>query len=75
MNIAYDILMDAAAFRGVFRREFLSFGILFLMLFLVWAFEEWRVRESASLALGWIGVSCLVLVALSAFALLVIGLI
>jgi|GEM_PF-4758496 len=75
MNGAYDVLMDAAAFRGVFRREFLSVGVLFLILFLVWAFEEWRVRKSASLALGWFGVSCLALVALSAFALLAIGLI
>jgi hypothetical protein len=70
---AADILTSAAAFHGELHRMLLACGIVLLVLFVVWALEEWRIAKSAA-ALSWLGFICLGLVGCGAVLLIAIGL-
>lgn len=71
---ALAIIRDAAVFRGELHRMLLAAGVVLLILFLLWAIEEFRMRKSAN-ALGWLGLSCLLLIGMGAGVLIAVGLI
>lgn len=65
--------VDAAAFRGEFRRDMIALGAVILIMLAIWAFQEWGLRGSAH-ALGRVGIAAFVGVAVGALALIILGL-
>jgi hypothetical protein len=70
---AYQIILSAAQMRGAMQRELIAAGVVMLIVFAMWAIQEWGIRKSVD-ALGWFGVTCLGLVGFGACALLALGL-
>lgn len=65
--------LDAAAIRGEFRRDLLAAGIVLLILAIAWAWQEWEMRRQAS-ALGWLGLSLLIIAGVAGAMLVATGL-
>lgn len=70
---SFELLMSAAALQGEFRKTLLALGVLALLACIGWGIQEWGVRKS-SIALGWLGLTCLAVVALGACVLLAVSL-
>ena len=53
--------VDAAAFRGEWKRDALAAGIVMIICLVAWVIQEWDLRRSTS-ALGWLGLLLMVVV-------------
>jgi hypothetical protein len=72
MKLEAQILIDASAFSGEWRRDLIAVALCVLIMVAVLAIQEWDLRRAAT-RLGWFGGSSLVVTLLGAAVLIAFG--